>query len=112
MLMGLPPLGSPPEWGMSVSQAVREELVDPLECAGRYISVTLNKASYTGIIISVTETEVFVYINEPREDIVIRPSSSCMFVTHMGNKSADFDQMEHIKKFAQEKGIIPKSSRF
>lgn len=110
MLMGLPPLGSPPEWGMSVEKAVNEELVDPLDCAGRYVSLTINKASYTGILLSVTSSDVYVYIKEPREDIVIKPSSSCMFVTHSGKSAASFEKMEHVKKFAQDKGVLPRNS--
>lgn len=110
MLMGLPPLGSPPEWGMSVAKAVDEGLVDPLDCAGKYVSLTINKASYTGILLSVTSSDVHVYIKEPREDIVVKSSSSCMFVTHLGKNSASFEKMEYVKKFAQDKGVLPKNS--
>ncbi len=105
MLIGLPPIGSPPEWGLSIADGVEEGYLDYQDCPGRYVSVVLHKAAYTGIVISATPAEVFVYVEKPREGIVIKSAEQCTFVTVTGKKSADFTTMQHVKQVAQQQGV-------
>lgn len=106
MLIGLPPIGSPPEWGKTMRYAIDHDLVDPDLCSGRFVSVVVNKASYTGVVISVNSSGVIVYVDQPRQDIVERSLDDCTFVTVTGKKRASDKLMQDITRYARSRGVV------
>lgn len=105
MLMGFPPIGAPSYWGKSLSHVVHSETIPPLDCAGIYVTCTVNKMSAVGVVVSTDGDNAYIYIDDPYEKILKKEAQSCMIVTHKSQSKAPKETMQKIESYIQSKRL-------
>lgn len=104
MLMGVPPQGSPPEWGLSLRYSLGSGLVSRDTIAGRYVKFPYMRKILTGIVVAADSDSATIYSTESGEEKLYKiPSNKVTMITRQSQSTASQKEIDDVMLFLRTK---------